>query len=383
MAWTFYTDEQRALCERYRKSSAEHIAGRVAEVDKTDRLPADLLETLVEDPFRLTALSIPHRFGGLGMSNVEVCIVAEEMGYVLPCLVPFLEIAQLYTYVLKLGGTDEQQERFLSRLAQGAKGCYALTDEGPGSDPASMKTEALRDGDHFVLSGKKRLVTFADIADLFAIFATEDPALGPRAISAFIVEKGTEGLKLVKHCECLGLKGHRAYEIELDNVRVPFDNRIGEKGDGLRLALKVLNNTRISLSFGYVGLARAALELAIEHAKTRRVQGRPIGDHQAISFAITEAATDVEAARLLAYRAAVLSDRTPLHRKETSMAKFFSANALIRAVDTTNRILGGYGPDVRYAAERFLRDAYSWISAQGTVEVQKTIASREILRPTN
>ncbi|MBI5526788.1 MAG: acyl-CoA dehydrogenase family protein [Deltaproteobacteria bacterium] len=379
MAWTFYTDEQKQLAERYRLAAREHIAPRVREVDENDRLPQNLLERLVKPPFSLTALSVPKKFGGLEMSKVDVCIVAEEMGYALPCLVPFLEIAQLYTHVLKYAGTENQQKRFLEKLATGAKGCYALTDEGPGSDPTAMKTTAKRDGDFFVLRGKKRLITFADIADLFAIFATEDPSLGADGISAFIVEKGTPGLNLAYHCKALGLMGHRAWDMDIEDVRVPVENRIGERGDGLRLAFKVLNKTRISLSFGYVGLARAAIEKAVEFARTRVVQGRPISEHQAISFAIADAAIKVEAARLLAYRAAVLSDKTDRHRKETSMAKAYAAEALIDAVNVENRVLGGYGGDGRYDAERHLRDAYSWISAQGTIEVQKVIAGREIL----
>ena len=379
MAWTFYSEEQRALAMRYRQTAREYIIPRGAEVDQNDRIPPDLFEKLTNPPFSLTALSVPKRFGGLGLSKAEVCIVAEEMGYALPCLVPFLEAAQLYTYVLKLGGTDEQQQRFLSRLAQGAKGCYALTDEGAGSDPVSIKTVARREGNTFILQGKKRLITFADVADLCAVFATEDPSLGAEGISAFIIERNTPGVALLHHCETLGLKGHRAHDIEFNDVKVPLENRIGGRGAGLRLAFKALNNTRISLSFGYVGLARRALDLAIDYARTRKVQGRPIGELQAVSFRIADAATQVDAARLLAYRAAVLSDQTDKHRKETSMAKAFAANAMVSAVDTANRVLGGYGCDVRYEAERYLRDAYSWISAQGTPEVQKVIVGRELL----
>jgi alkylation response protein AidB-like acyl-CoA dehydrogenase len=379
MAWTFYTDEQKALAESYRQAAREHVKPLVRKVDEDDRLPQELLKKLVEPPFSLTGLSVPRKFGGLEMGKLEVCIIAEEMGYALPCLVPFLEIAQLYTYVLKSGGTDEQQERFLSRLARGDKGCYALTDEGAGSDPLAMKTTATLEGDGFVLRGKKRLITFADLADLMAVFAYEDKSAGAKGISAFIIDTKTPGVKLLKHCKTLGLKGHRAWDVELDGVRVPKNNRIGQKGDGLKLAFKALNNTRISLSFGYVGLARAALELAIEHAKTRQVAGKPIGVHQAISFLIAETAAEVDAARLLSLRAAVLAGQTERHRKETSMAKFYAADALIKAVDTANRVLGGSGSDPDLDAERYLRDAYSWISAQGTPEVQKITASRELL----
>jgi len=379
MARTFYTEEQKALAERYRQAAREHIKPLVRKVDEDDKLPQDLLKKLVEPPFSLTALSVPRRFGGLEKGKVEVCIIAEEMGYALPCLVPFLEIAQLYTYVLKAGGTDEQQERFLSRLAKGDKGCYALTDEGAGSDPLAMQTTAAREGDEFILRGKKRLITFADLADLMAVFAYEDKSAGAKGISAFILETRTKGVKLLRHCRTLGLKGHRAWDVELDNVRVPVENRIGNKGDGIKLAFKALNNTRISLAFGYVGLARAALELAVEHARTRQVAGKPIGVNQAISFMIAETAAEVDAARLLALRAAVLAGQTERHRKETAMAKFFAADALIKAVDTANRVLGGSGSDPDLDAERYLRDAYSWISAQGTPEVQKITASRELL----
>ena len=381
MAWTFYTDEQRALAERYREAAKEHIGPRVREVEQNDRVPADLLERLAAPPLSLTALSVPKHLGGPGFGKVEVCIVAEEIGYALPCLAPFLEVAQLYTHVVKVGGTEEQKERFLKPLAGGAMGCYSLTDEGPGSDPAGLKTKAVRTDEGFVLNGRKRLVTFAETGDLFAVFATEDPSLGPKGISAFVVEKGMPGFKLDTQCKAMGLRGHRSWEVDLEDVEVPFINRIGGRGEGLRIAFKVLNTTRISLAFGYVGLARAALDLAISHAKTRMVGGRPIGDQQAVSFPITEVATEVDAARLLAYRAAVLSERTGRHRKETSMAKAYAADAMIHAADTANRILGGYGGDLRFDAERYLRDAYTWIAAQGTPEVQKVVVGRELLAP--
>ena len=283
-------------------------------------------------------------------------------------------------HVILLGGTADQQKRFLTRIAAGEIGCYALTDEGPGSDPAGMKCVAKADGNSFVVNGIKRLITFADMSDLFAVFANEDPALGPKGISAFIVEKDTPGLKLTKHCAAMGLKGHRAYNLAFENMRVPADNRIGKTGDGLRLALKVLSKTRISLAFGYVGLARAAFEAAVSFVKEREVAGKKLAEKQAIQFSLAELATRIDAARLLAYRAAVMSHQTDQHFKETSMAKFYAGDTLIAAVDLANRIYGGYGSDVDFPVERYLRDAYTWIAAQGTNEIQKLIISREILK---
>jgi len=381
MANTFYTVEQKKLQGTYREAVREHIAPLVKQIDQTDRIPPELVKKLVEAPFSLTALSVPKKFGGLEMDKVSVCVIAEEIGYGCPALIPFLEIAQLYTHVILLGGTERQQERFLTRIARGDIGCYALTDEGPGSDPASMKSTAALDGDSFVVNGMKRLITFADMSDLFAIFANEDLAKGAKGISAFIVEKGTPGLELTKHCECMGLKGHRAYNLAFTDMRIPAENRIGKTGDGLRLALKVLSKTRISLAFGYVGLARAAFEAAAAFAQKREIAGKVLADKQNIQFNLAELATRIDAARLLAYRAAVLSGQTYEHRKETSMAKYFAGDTLIAAVDLANRIHGGFGGDTDYPVERYLRDAYTWIAAQGTNDVQKLIISREILNP--
>jgi hypothetical protein len=378
MAETFYTKEQLALREKYRALVKEHIIPRVREIDEKDRIPRDLIEKLTKEPFHLPALSVPKKFGGQEMGKVEVCIIAEEIGYGCPALIPFLEIAQLYTYVIKLGGTEEQQKRFLTRIASGEVGCYALTDEASGSDPASMKATATKTENGFLLNGRKRLISYADFSDIFALFANEEPGSGGKGISAFIVDKGTPGLKLDKHNVLSGLKGHRAYELKMENLFVPFENRIGAKGEGLKIALKVLSNTRISLSFGHIGLARAALECAIKFAKERVIAGTPIYRHQGISFPVAEIASEIDAARLMAYRAAVLSERGVDHRKETSMAKMLAGRVMLRAVEQANLILGGYGSDVEFPVERHLRDAFAWIAAQGTPEIHRVIVAREI-----
>lgn len=378
MAEIFYSKKQLRLRDKYRKAVREIIKPEVEEIDATDVIKQPLVEKLISPPLSLSILSVPKKYGGLEMSKVDVCIIAEEIGYGCPAMIPFLEIAQLYTHVLKIGGTEAQQKRFLTRIVNKEIGAYALTDAGPGSDPGSMKTRAVQKGERFVLNGNKRLITFADMADMFALFATEDPQKGVDGISAFIVDKDSKGLILEKHNLLMGLKGHRAYDLKLRNLEVPYSSRIGKKGTGLKTALGVLNNTRISLAFGYVGLARAALEVAVDFASEREVAGRKIKSFQAISFPLAELATDIDAARLLAYRAAVMSQKGAHHRKQTSMAKFFAGQTMIKAVDLANRVLGGYGSDSAFPAERYLRDAYAWIAAQGTAEVQRLIISREL-----
>lgn len=375
----FLTKEQIELKERYRDLIKKVIIPRVKEIDETDAMPPDLIQQLIKPPFTLQALSIPRKYGGLELGELEVCLIAEELGYACPALIPFLEIAQLYCHVILYGGSEEQKERFLGRLVKGDIGCYALTDEGSGSDPVSMTTTAKTVADGYEISGKKRIITFADISDLYAIFSKrEEETNEVESISAFIVEKGTPGLILEKHLKMMGLKGHRSYNITLDKVKVPKENRIDKAG--LRLALNVLNTTRISLAFGFVGLARAALEAVVDFAKNRIIRGKPISEHQAISFPIAELATEIDAARLLAYRAAVMDEKDAKHRKETSMAKNYAGNVMIKSVDLASRILAGYGADTEYLVERYLRDAYSWVAAQGTREVQNLVISREIFR---
>lgn len=381
MADVFLTNEQKALKKKYHALVAEHIAPRAREIDEQDRVPKDLLDKLTREPFRLSALSVPKKFGGLELGQLEIGLIGEEIGYGYPALIPLMEIAQLYSHVLLIGGTEKQQKRFLTQLAEGKIGCYALTDEGPGSDPAKMKSTAKPDGDGFKIFGQKRLITFADLADLFAIFANEAPEKGAKGISAFIVERGTAGLRLVRHVPYLGLLGHRAYDLSLEGIPVSIENRIGGQGDGLKIALSVLSITRISLSWGYIGLARAALEASIQFAKTRQISDQPLSRQQSIRFALAEIATQIDAARMMAYRASIMADQKMTHRKETAMSKLACAEVLIKSVDLASRIHAGYAGDKDYPVpvERYLRDAYSWISAQGTPEVQKMIISREML----
>lgn len=374
----FLTEEQKKLRDTYRELVKTEIIPRAKEIDEKNSIPRDLLRKLTGEPFYLSSLSIPKKFGGKELSKIDVCLIAEEIGYGCPALIPFMEIAQLFFYVLKLGGNEEQQKKFLSRIAEGEIGCYALTDEGPGSDPASMKTTALKKDDYYLINGKKRLITFADLADICAVFAKTDPASGSKGITAFIVDRKESDYELEKMNDIFGLRGHRAWVIKFKDVRVPENNRVGNEGDGLKLALSVLNITRISLSWGYIGLARCAYDLALQFSKEREIMGKKLFEFQHIAFALSELATDIDAARLLAYRAAVMSEKGLPHRKETSMAKLYAGNVLIKSVNILLRILGGYGPDRAFPAERLLRDAYSWISAQGTPEVQKLIISREI-----
>ncbi len=369
---------QEKLRDMTREYLTQEVLPHTAAIDRDDIIPEPLIRKLLGEPLRLTALSVPREYDGMGLGTMDVCIVAEQVGYACPALIPLVEIAQLFAHGLLYGGTDQQKKNYLTRLANGMVGCYALTDEGPGSDPAGMKSTAGKTKDGWLLNGRKRLVTFADISEFSIFFAKSSPEKGGRGISGFIVEGKPKGLVFESHAATMGLRGHRAFNVVLDNLFVPDQGLLGKQDEGLRLALEILNTTRISLAAGFTGLAAAAFDAAVAFAKQRIVGGNPIIANQAIAFPLSELSARIDAARLLTYRAALMHDRGMQHKRETSTAKFYAAETLISAVELASRVLGAYGASPEYPVERYVRDAFSWIAAQGTIEVQKLVVSREL-----
>lgn len=378
MTDVFLTETQLRLREQTREFMAKEVTPLTQKIDQDDIIPDALVKKLLAEPVRLTALSVPKSYDGLGMSTLDVCVVAEQVGYACPALIPLLEIAQLFVHGLLYGGSELQKKKYLTRLAEGMVGCYALTDEGPGSDPAGMKSTATKTEKGWLLNGRKRLVTFADMSEFYILFAKTSPEKGGRGISGFISEGKPKGFVFESHAGTMGLRGHRAFNILLDNMFVPEQNLLGKAGEGLRLALEILNTTRISLAAGFTGLAAAAFDAAVAFAKQRTVSGKPVIENQAIAFPLSGLAAQIDAARLLTYRVALMHDRGMKHKKETSMAKFYAAETLVHAVGLASRVLGAYGASPEYPVERYVRDAFSWIAAQGTIEVQKLVVSREL-----
>ncbi len=378
MADVFLTESQIKLRDQAREYMAKEVAPLAEKIDHDDVIPETLIKKLLGEPLRLTAMSVPKAYNGMGLSTMDVCVVAEQVGYACPALIPLVEIAQLFVHGLLFGGTEPQKKNYLTRLADGMVGCYALTDEGPGSDPAGMKTTATKTEKGYVLNGRKRLVTFADISEFYILFAKTSPEKGGKGISGFILEGKPKGLVFESHAQTMGLRGHRAFNIMFDGLVVPDQNLLGKPDEGLKLALEILNTTRISLAAGFTGLAAAAFDTAVKFAKQRTVAGKPIIENQAISFPLSELAARIDAARLLTYRVALMHDKGMRHKKETSMAKFYAAETLVGAVELASRVLGAYGASPEYPVERYLRDAFSWIAAQGTIEVQKLVVSREL-----
>jgi alkylation response protein AidB-like acyl-CoA dehydrogenase len=253
-------------------------------------------------------------------------------------------------------------------------GAYALTDAGAGSDAANIATRATKTSSGYRIQGQKRHITFFDLAQFMVVFAN-----GDQGLSAFLLDAPFEGVETQRRSEWIGLRGHKAWDFTIE-TEVGDDQRLGSEGGGLKVALEVLNRSRISLAAGHCGLARSAVDLAETFAAERQVGGRALWQNQGVGFAIMEAKARVEAARLLAFQAARMSELGMTHRRETAQAKFFAAEALLGAVDVCNRVLGGLGGHLDTPGERYLRDAYSWVAAQGTIEIQKLTALSETFR---
>ncbi len=368
------TDEQKKWQKLAREFAEKVAAPRIAHIEETHEPPWDLLREMAKPPYRFTAVPISKEDGGLGLGVLTTCIINEELAVVCPPLVLFMELVHSAPIWLTLAGA-KWKKKFLPGIMRGEdSGAFALTEPDTGSDPASMKSTAELVGNEWVLNGRKRFSSHAADGSYTIVIARTKVG-----ISAFLVEKGNPGLKVIEKIPTIGLGGHRDEELELKDCHIPRENLIGEEGKGLRLGLSTLTQTRTTLCSGYIGVARAALEASIKRAKSRVSFGRTLAEHQAIRFPLAEVASDIEAARLLTYRAANLIDNGQPHKKEVAMAKQASAATVIKATDLAMRVYGGFGCTRREPAERYLRDARTWIYAQGSPEMMKEIIARDIL----
>lgn len=368
-------EEYRFVCET-RAFMQEVIAPYAAQIDRDDDVPQEVFEAL--KPYM--SVSIPESYGGQGKGLLYDCLVIQELGAVSPALVTFIEVAQLFAHAIEIGGTEAQKKKYLGKLCQGMVGAYALTDTGPGSDPANMGTTATRERQGWRIRGQKRHITFADIAELMVVFARTPHEGGDKSVGTFILEAPYDGFDFIRRSEWSGLRGHKAWEFSLDTYT---EELIGGPDQGLQIALGVLNSTRTTLACGHLGLAQTALDMAIRFSKEREVAGQAIYKNQGISFPLIETAAKIEGARLLSYRAARMHDAGRDHRAETSMAKFAAAEALIEAVTIANRVLGGFSGNLDYPGDLYLRDAFTWVAAHGTIEVQKMTAARGLFSSRN
>ncbi len=374
------TEEQKMVQQLAREFAQNEIAPRAAELDETGEFPLDNMQKMGE----LGLLGVPfsEEYGGAGLDTLSFALVLEEFGAA--CGSTALSVAahaSLCCTPIYLFGNEEQKQKYLPDLLTGKKlGSFCLTEPLAGSDAASMQTRAVRDGDEYVITGSKIFITNAGYADVFVLFAKTDPEKGRDGISAFIVEKGMTGFHVGKKEDKMGLRGSDTRQISIEGLRMPRENLLGTENDGFKIALATLDGGRVGIGAMSVGLARAAMETAVRYAKERVAFGRPIADFQAIRWYIADMATQIDAARLLVWRSAILRDSGKPYTKEAAMAKLFASEMAMRAADRAIQILGGYGYIRDYPVERIFRDTKLMEIGEGTSEIQRLVISREVLK---
>ena len=376
------SDDQREIRELIRDLAREKVAPRAHDIDASGEFPWDMVEVMREtDVF---ALCIPEEFGGTGTGTLMTLIAIEELAKVCGTTSLILAAQELGSLPIRLAGNQAQKEKYLPRLATGELlPAYALTESESGSDSAAMRSEARRDGDHYVINGSKRFITNANVAGVYIVFAKTDPAAGHRGISAFIVDADTPGFEVARVEEKMGIKGSTTGELYFTDMRVPAENLLGEEGEGFKIAMRVLDHSRPGIAAQGLGLAQGATDYALEYAKTRETMGKPIAQHQMIAAMLADMETKCEAARGLLYKVGMMIDEhAPAAdlTKVSAMAKLFCTDVAMEVTVDAVQILGGYGYVKEYPVERMMRDAKITQIYEGTNQIQRLVIAREMLR---
>ena len=374
------TEGMKILRHSIREFAENEIGPHVKEWDENQTFPLELVPRLAE--MGLLGAIIPQEYEGSGLSYPEYVIAVEEISRVDGSIGLFVAAHNsLCANHIFLSGSEEQRRRYVPLLASGgAIGAWGLTEPESGSDAAGMKTLAVRDGAHFVISGSKNFITNATTAGVFVIMAYTDRAAGHRGISAIIVERGTSGFTVGKKENKLGMRASDTASLLLEDCRVPAGNLLGKEGHGFADALKVLDGGRISIAALSLGMAQGAYEHSLRYAKERRQFGQRIADFEAIQFKLADMATEIEAARQLTFHAAELKQLGRRTTLESSMAKLYAAEVAVRVANEAIQIHGAYGFTKDYPVEKFYRDAKLCTIGEGTSEIQRLVIARQILK---
>lgn len=374
-----FTQEQEILKDSIRNFAEKEILPFVKESDEKGKWPEELTKKLGE--MGLLGIVIPPEYSGAGYSYMDYVIILEEISKVDPSV--GLVVAahnSLCSNHLNLFGSEEQKKKYLTRLASGQTlGAWALTEAEAGSDAAALKTKARKEGDYWVLNGSKLFITNGSLAEILVVMAVTDPEKKRKGISAFILEKGMEGFKPGKKEDKLGVRSADTSELIFEDVKVPAKNIIGKEGDGYKQAMAILDGGRVSIAGFSLGIAVGALESSLKYAKERSQFDQPIANFQAIQWMLADGFTELEAARLLTYRAAFIKDQGKKAPKESAMAKLFSSELAVKASSVAVQIFGGYGFIKDYPVEKFYRDSKLATIGEGTSEIQRWIIAQKVL----
>ena len=374
------TDEQKALQEMAREFALKEMRPNAAKYDEGVEFSEDVMQKAFDVGF-LTC-TIPTEYGGGGLSDIDTVIISEELAAGCAGMYTTMMVNALAYTPIIMYGSDEQKKKFLTpQTKKMSFASFCLTEREAGSDAGALKTKAIKDGDEYVLNGSKCFISNGGIASQYVVFALTEPDKGARGMSAFIVPRESSGLTIGKEEDKMGHRASNTVELHFDDVKVPAENLLGKEGKGFIIALKTLDRTRAPVGAAGVGVARTALEYAIDYAKTRKQFGKPIALFQNNAFKIAQMAIEINAARHLIWHAAWLLDEGKPCGKESAMAKAYGSDVAMRVTTEAIQILGGYGYMKDYPMEKLFRDAKLLQIYEGTNEIQRLVISREIIGP--
>ncbi|MBI5575683.1 MAG: acyl-CoA dehydrogenase [Deltaproteobacteria bacterium] len=374
------TEEQRMIQEMARNFAQKEVLPAAADLDESGRYPEELVKQMSD--LGLMGVAVPEEYGGAGMDNICYAIAMEEIARACASTAVIMSVNNsLVCDPLLKFGTEEQKKRYLVPLASGKKlGCFGLTEPGAGSDAGSQKTTAVNKDGYYLINGTKNFITNAPVADYCILFTMTDREKKQKGITAFILDMKSDGVSVGKPEHKMGIKASPTASIILEDVKIPAENRLVNEGDGFKVAMHTLDGGRIGIAAQAVGIARASLEDALAYSRERKQFGQAIAEFQAIQWMLADMATEIDAARLLIYRAAWLKDRKARHSKESAMAKLYASETAMRAGVKGIQIHGGYGYIKEYPAERHFRDAKITEIYEGTSEIQRLVIASAVLK---
>lgn len=374
------TENQIIIRDTIKDFAEKNIKPVIMEYDESQEFPMEIMHQLGKLGF--LGILVPEEFGGAGLGYVDYAIIIEELSKVDPSI--GLSVAAhngLCTNHINLFGNQEQKQKYLPDLASGKKiGAWGLTESFSGSDAAGLKSIAVKNGNNWILNGSKQFTTHGTVGETYVVMAITNKDAGKKGISAFILEKGFEGLIIGKKENKLGMRASDTTQLTFENCKVPAENLLGEEGMGFINSMKVLEGGRISIAANSVGLAQGTLDAALKYSKERKQFGKHLSDFQTIQFKLAEIATNIEAARMLTYRAAWMKDNGIANTKEAAEAKLFASEIAEKAASEAVQIFGGYGFIKEYPVEKFYRDVKLLTIGEGTSEIQRIVIARDLLK---
>lgn len=377
MDWML-TEEQKELQQMISRFGKNEVYERARECDRTGEFPEELYRKAID--MGLHMIDIPEKFGGGGIDPLSAVIMQEEMAKYDSGFCVSVFASGLAAKPLLIAGTEEQLQMFTNVLAQGKLAAFCLTEPQAGSDAGANQTTAVRDGDDYILNGRKCFITSGGIADIYVVFAMTDKSKGTKGMSAFIVERGAKGVSVGKEEDKMGIRLSNTTDVLFEDVRVPAKNMVGAEGAGFKLAMMTLDMARPSCGAAAVGICQAAIDQCKAYALQRKTFGRPIAMHQAIQFKLADMAIATETARQYVRYAATLIKEGKPHSLEAAIAKAYASDCAVRVTQEAVQILGGYGYSREYPVEKLYRDAKIFQIFEGTNEVQRMVIAGAVLR---